>query len=617
MDVVVDFMSRVHPNSILNLPEAEVWHLLIDETGSRFNAEALTLPAEDHQVGRVVGLLHPEAVKLPLLPHAFHATDSSPYEVHHKLRKLLKHQSIGILGATIQLSELEGRSWINAVQHLVRWVLALLPASGAPITLKVFIEQRAPYREGADLRALAETLKTEMKSLSPQRLANLNLNFQIIPKTGHPHNGYVDSLAYVWGSPKPTNRKFIEETELLDGCLIESESHILERLFLIIQHQHKLTPVDWYQIASTSQAEREGTILEESLQEVALRCQVDVPLWELFLSHCADKLERKEYHPHALLNATDWLAQAQPDNTSSIQKLRLKNTQLAAANHLGRVEQALATSAHTLAMQLFDENAQIACQTFLRTIVMHCNNFNFEAAESTAEEALKIPVAMIGKKNYGKLLSSMGQIYAFKNDAGAPHFFQQALEVFLSLHDQTDALADINQTRNYQLIWLMDQANANEHEVINGLCDLLNVETELDLRKVAIEYATGARSRRFSHYLLLRACIMCPEITKHIARAYWSQQQQWQSESGHPWQLIALYRGMLIWRFTNQYANTKPWIEQSILLANAPQHSGVLHVMGSVINDMHERTLASEPQELEGPECFIKNIARDLPFTFH
>ncbi|RAJ92964.1 hypothetical protein [Aliidiomarina maris] len=629
-DNAANLQEATHPRSILNLNEAPVWHLLIDETGTKFNRNALDLPACDHEVGRVVGLLHPENHQLPALPAGFHATEQTPFDVHHILSTLLNERQIGILGVTVQLDELDGHSWINAVRMLTRWVLALLPASGAPVKVKVYIEQRAMYAAGADLRALADTVTAEMRALSPQRLGKLKLGFNVIEKTGHPHNGYVDSLAYVWGSPKASNKRFIQHTELQGKCLIESDSNLIERLFLNIQHTHKLTAQDWYEIASIEPSKLAHTLLAESLAIIERECQQDASRWAQYLDYCCQLQQQKVYQPQALFNATQWLGQAAPEHIGVLQRLKLKNTQLAAANHMGQVQRGLAAKAATLAESLFDEDAQLACRTALRTIVMHCNAFEFSVAEEEGQRWLQVvdelPSAVVGKKNLGKLQSSMGQVLSFSHNPQAGEYFAAAIETFNGLQDAQEAQAEIAQTRHYQLIQLMDANDVNETSVCAQLCEVFAVAGEIGLRKVAIEFAQGNNQDRFAHYLLLRACSKCPTTLKHVARAYWSMQQHWQIGAGHPWPLISLHRALLLW---GQQANFAPnavdedvraqalmHLDRAIQGCRDSGHGGVMFVMADVFEQLRHDMQLHSPSSL-GVSTLVQALHTKLPFTFH
>lgn len=608
--------QRNHSSSILSLEEAQAWHLLIDETGSQFSVKARDLSESSHEVGKVVGLLFPELKSLPKLPKGFHATQNEPATVHHIVNNLIRYR-IGIIGATVKNEELEGYSWINTVELITRWVLILLPSSGKPVTVNVFIEQRAPYAAGADMRALAETLQNEMRRLSPKRLDNLHLRLKVIEKTGHPYNGYVDSLAYLWGSPKPTNKRFLESSGLIEECLIEADSHRIERLFLALNHQQKLDPKDWYSIAGIEPREIEQTALCEASQTLGEYCRKDSERWLRYLSHSQQQQQQKSYHPYELYYACQWLARYAPVDLSPIVSLQLLSMQLAASNHMGKVENALAKKGEILIESLFEENAQLCCELALRIIVTYCNAFEFKSAKSVAERWLKVPQLAIGKENYAKLLSSAGQVHAFLGASEANKYFEQSLTTFLELKDSKQSKKQCQQTLHYQTLWLMD-SEPESKQAQTLLYQALGVDSGIALRHLATAVARNENRDRFMHYLLLRACVQAPTQLAAITRAYWSQKQNWQQGSGHPWALINFYRSLILWQSPLQKSTDEAiyWVTEAAAVARQQGQGPALKVIAKHIDSVREKMRSATP-ECYSVEQIMREISVSLPFAFH
>lgn len=606
-----------HSCSILNLQEAPVWHFIIDETGSSFSSKVQQLKATDANVGKVVGLLHPEPLKLPQLPHGFHATQNEPAVVHDVINNLLTAK-VGLIGCAVTVEELEGYGWINSIRLLTRWALSMLPASGQPVKVKVFVEQRAPYTNGADLRAFAETLQNEMQKLSPSRLNRLKLEFNVIPKTGHPHNGYVDSLAYLWGSPKPENKAFLKKLNLVNTCFMDDDSLFVERLFLLIQHQHKLIAQDWYQLAALPPETYSNTLLSECLATLGYECKNDINRWQQFLKYVRDQQANKNYIAQELFHATNWLATYKPNNLNPLLLLRLLNIQLSANNHLGHVAQDIANSAVKLGQQLFDENAQLSCETALRVVVMHCNASNFTAAQEIADKWLTWPVALTGKQNFGKLLSSKGQISAFLGDISARDYFIRAIDTFQDMLDPEVANAEIKQTSHYLLLLDMDSKPVNEADIMQRMLRLFSAKNELELRRIAADFAHGKQADRFSHYLLLRACVKCPVEFSQVAKAYLSQRAYWKDKQGHPWQLIQVYRSLLLWsenrsRYQKLCAD---YLEKAAELCQHKNHGGILLTMADVFTTLRAQIIDENANSLTTASV-VEQLANKLPFSFH
>ncbi|MCK7460409.1 hypothetical protein L8G48_12450 [Idiomarina sp. ATCH4] len=605
-----------HPSSILSLEVAQVWHLLIDETGSQFSAKARDLPESSHEVGKVVGLLLPEQKKLPQLPKVFHATQSDPATVHHIVSNLIQHR-VGIIGATVKNEELEGYGWINTVELLTRWILTLLPASGKAVTVKVFIEQRAPYSAGTDMRALAETLQNEMRLLSPKRLGQLNLRLEVIDKAGHLYNGYVDSLAYLWGSPKLINKRFLESSGLNEQCLIEDDSHRIERLFLALNHRQKLEPEDWYAMSGIEPKTIRDTALSESLQTLGEYCKEDYSRWLQYLVYSQQQQQQKSYHPYELYYACQWLARHAPADLPPLQRLQLLSIQLSASNHMGKVAKNIAKKAETLADQLLDEDAQLCCEVALRIIVTYCNAFEFGTAKLVAEQWLRLPKIVLGKENYAKLLSSAGQVYAFLGDLQAEAYFEESLSEFAELKDLKQAQKQCQQTRHYQALWLMD--SDNDIEVANkALSQALATESVASLRNLAVSLARGEINDRFTHYLLLRACIKIPNSLASVARAYWSQKSSWQKGLGHPWALINFYRALILWQSPLQKSTDEAieWATEAVGIAQQQAQGSTLMTISEHISLVRDKMQCATPQSYT-VEQIMREVSASLPFAFH
>jgi len=574
------------------------------------------MPSSSHEIGKVVGLLVPESIQLPALQAGFHATQSDPAYVHNVVNQLIQRQ-VGVIGATVKNEELEGYSWINTIELLTRWVLTLLPASGAPVTVKVFIEQRAPYAAGADLSALAETLQNQLRLLSPERLGQLKLSLAMIKKTGHPYNGYVDSLAYLWGSPKPVNKRFLLSSGLAEQCLIEADSHRFERLFLALNHQQKLEPVDWYAMAAIEPESMSHTALGECLRQLGQRCQEDESRWLQYLSYSRREQQQKQYYPHDLYYACQWLEEYVPATLAPIAKLQLLSIQLAAANHMGRVESALAKQAEALARQLLEENAQLCCEVALRIIVTYCNAFEFEKAQAVVNHWLKVPKLAIGTENHAKLLSSAGQVMAFLGDAAANDYFEQSLSHFAKLNDKRQLQKQSQQTRHYQALWLMDYVPHTD-AAVSALEQALGVESAASLRGLATRFARGEATDRFGHYLLLRACVKVPKKLEAVVRAYWSQKQNWQVGTGHPWALINFYRALILWQSPLQKTTDEAlsWANQALKNAKLQSQGRTLHTIANAIDAVIQKMQSSTPSSYP-VEQIVSEISATLPFNFH
>ena len=84
-----------------------------------------------------------------------------------------------------------------------------------------------------------------------------------------------------------------------------------------------------------------------------------------------------------------------------------------------------------LGNQLKYEAAPEVAQVYNRLAVATTNIYEFDYAKQILQHALKLPEIAVGRQQYGRLLSGMGQIHAFSGEhQPAASFFTQALETF-------------------------------------------------------------------------------------------------------------------------------------------------------------------------------------------
>jgi hypothetical protein len=402
-----------------------------------------------------------------------------------------------------------------------------------------------------------------------------------------------------------------------EKCLIEEDSHRIERLFLALNHQQKLEPTDWYAMSGIDSKIIRDTALCESLQTLGEYCKEDYSRWLQYLVYSQQQQLQKGYHPYELYYATQWLAHHAPADLAPLQRLQLLSIQLSASNHMGKVAKDIAEKADALSEQLLDEDAQLCCEAALRIIVTYCNAFEFETAKLVAQKWLKLPKIAIGKENYAKLLSSAGQVYAFLGDPQAGAYFEQSLGEFAELKDINQAKKQCQQTRHYQALWLMD--NDIDNELANkALCEALATESVAGLRNLAVSLARGEINDRFAHYLLLRACIKIPNSLASVARAYWSQKSSWQKGLGHPWALINFYRALILWQSPLQKSTDEAieWMTEAVGIAKQQEQGSTLMTISEHICLVRDRMQCATPQSYT-VEQIMREVSASLPFAFH
>lgn len=637
-----------HPNSLRHLAPSQHWQVLIDETGVSFDEQADSLPSSDRTLGRLVALAIPAGTSLPPI-HRFHASAASVAEVDQVVTALLD-RPVGIFGFTVHDPAAHAASWIGHVICLVRWTLAQLPLEpGKPVQVDVHIEQNKGYDPGYRLRALAETLEGEFRRISPQRYAGLSLLMRFMDKSA-PRNGYVDAIAFTWGSPAAASRDRLKKSAWLGHCLLRPSDQALERLYLALHGGRELSAPQWYALCAAA-AETTDGVLHDALAQLGERLSQRPDCWNRCLAEVRRRMQAKEFRLHELGLALTWLERwsSQRGALPPAQQLMLESARLATDNHLGRVDDARIERCLDLARALHDESPAEACEAILRITVATTNVFEFERMRATVQEWLAMPVAIPGLLNHAKLHSTLGQIDAFggKGAAAIAHF-ERALAAFDRLSDSAQARREAAQTRTYRLIARMDlgerPAAALHAELCAHFADVIGKSAPVDISR---SLAHSGQDGRFAHHLWLRALVADPGGLADARAAYLEQLAAWQTGDDHPWPLIDAYRAWLLRDAGRREAAAARLLAAIRQCAHADS-GPTLRWMGAVLlalataltidvgkdrtadsADALRRSLPAAPhealarfrQQAHGGQCSAGEIhaalRRCLPFSFH
>ena len=533
--------TRHHPNSLRHLPVHSNWEIVIDETGTEFE-QAEDLSIDDYSLGRYVALAIPQGrAKLDKLPETFHAAEEKP-ELLDKIINNILSQPVGVLGITAKdpLSFNRPR-WFSGVYRLLQLALRLLPLPNeGSKQVHVFIEQRSGFDADTDLQVLKQLLLSELQSIDEARFSQLLLSLEIAPKGKHPYLAHVDALAHCWGGSSAKQR--LTKAQFKGHCFLTPESGDLERIYAALDGKTALSPHDWFQAVCAMPGEPEHSLLREAMQQLGERCQTQPEIWQNYLQTVRQRLNEKDYRPQALDEILGWLQTYAPaeNKLPPLLQLRFQAARLAADNHQGRMRLETVQNLLDLGDKLQHEAAPEVAQVYNRLAVAATNIYEFDYAQQILQHALKLPEIAVGRQQYGRLQSGMGQIHAFLGEhRAAASLFDQAIETFEKLSDPAAAQKDIRQTRLYQLHNALDAG-----ETWENIQPLATSVFSSDLDKVANKFSNSLNDR-FTHHALLRLFAAHPQQTAFAQKIYLGNEAHWQSEVGHPWQLIHLWRGWL------------------------------------------------------------------------
>lgn len=541
-----------HSNCLRALEPTNSWTIYIDETGAEF--DSTERPSNPNRTGRVVALAVPEGVELPDCG-GFHAADRTFAEVDELLQRVLD-APVGILGFSVLDDTARHRYWIGHVLHLVRWTLLQLPVpiDGRKSQIRILIEQRDAYSPQTDLKALAQALESELAALDPQRFKGLALEMGFMGKN-HPMNGYVDVVAFTWGSSDWSNKDRLRKSQLQGHCFVKANESSLHHLYLAVTSGGPLAPADWYALCAAAADEHEGSFLRRELDRLGKAIARSPRQWELYLEEVQMRLASKQYSLAELGSAIAWLQQY-ADESQTIPgtlRLQLDSSNLSLANHRGQIQDELVFRCLEWVNKLEDEAPQLVAEALLRMASTMTNNFQFNALEEIVENWLAKPIAVAGLLNYGKLQSTRGQMHAFSHDpATAVSCFEAAAESFARLSDPRQVARETHQTRIYEMIARMDAvpfgadgegASAEVGIVLEAIRQLLgNREPEAISRSLS----ASDQAKRFENHLWLRTLNRFPRQMASARAAYLGNRNKWKIGSDHPWPLILAYRAWLL-----------------------------------------------------------------------
>lgn len=607
-----------HPNCLRHLAPATEWEILVDETGHRFDESADELAVRDQALGRLVALAVPAGVKLPDLAAGSHATDDGAEVVDRVVQAVLR-APVGVFGFTVKDDIAGGPRWISHVWRLLSWVMYQLPVKAdQPARVKVFVEQRAPFNAGHSLDALAQSLEAELRELAPERYRHLTLTMELIAKTDHKLNGYVDGVAYTWGSPSERSRRRLKRSRWLGHCLLQPDVVAMERLYDALHNLARLRPAEWFDLCSAASEEPQEGLMRAALAGLGERVRDDAALWSTYLDETARRLRIKQFTLSELLCALEWLERWRPagETLPAALAMRLEATRLVLENHHGVIDQARFERCRALSVELMDEAPQDCCEVVLRLAVAAMNRFDFGRVRATLEQWLSQPVAVAGLLNFGKLLSTRGQIEAFEGRLGdAVRSFEEAEALFGRLSDSRQREREQLQTRIYRLIAGMDDASVAPKLVLDDLTAcMVEAVGKGEPGAVSRALAVSGQDKRFVHHLWLRAMICYPEAMQEARSSYLAQQGNWACGEDHPWGLIQAYRAWLL-VLADRREEAAPLFDHAVALCGRDDSGPTLEWIAEAL-----RLLASSLGiELESPPSKARRaeLAKSLPGAPH
>ena len=597
-------LSRVkpgrHSHRIGDLAPCASWVLVIDETGSRFSAEK-----SEGREGRFVGLLVPMGMKFTGKGHA--AEQGSQRALDSVVQEVLD-SDVGIFGLTIRgLPPTRGDRWMQGCAQVIHWILRLLPMDGATrVTIR--IEQHAEFTRSASVQALADEILRGLTETNPTRYGALRLRAQLVSKVDEPLLTQVDALAHMWGSKARESRDRVRRSGLLGTCLDPGDGARLMTAWDLLSRGSSLPPELWQTLVHGEEVPGAETIGDRLLEDVGCACREDPALWRSYLDRSTAHLESKGVRVGALGRELQWLERWRPSGEGLAPKARFVwiVAQVEHQNHLGRVDAALLEELRVLGDRLLDEAPLLVCQGDLDLAVRATNRFQFDAATEQLARWDGIDPRIPGLQHWGRVRSSLGQHAAFRGElVAADVLFAEAIEAFRRLSDPEVAAGEIRQTAHYRAIAAMERSDCEDESLRRLLGDAGVVLFDESITALAI---SDVPEDKYRHHLLVRSLV--ERGSDAGIRAYLATRDEWAfpEDQGHPWELVAAYRGLLL-EGAGLREQALLELERGAALALGEEQGATLWLIGAVLATLHASLSGGEMPERE----FLDALTPKLP----
>lgn len=579
-------MSSGHPNSILGLKPSAEWTIVADETGSEFGDEAF---AGGRQSGKYVFVMIPSENRLSRLPERWHAVEASITDVLGVAENLYK-SGCGILGIPAQnLYKANTELWYGCIETLLDVMLRLLPVDGkTKIYLNVENRGSANSKNDFLLERIASDAMFRLSLINPEKAQSIRLRANFVEKTECPYNGYVDAVAYSWGCDKSI-RGLFRQFGWAGPCLVSEDAAVAQafRRCLELVHSGGALPVaDWNALVTCREAYAVGSLVGALLRAFGEEARKDVDRWRIYLDYVLTHLDSKAIKMSVLTPQINWLKEYEPVDSEIPPRLRLLwlTAQLAASNHQGGTafgSERYREEFKELSARLKDEDAPLVCFAALHLAVEMTDAYRFEDARALLLPWESEPIAVPGLRYHAQVLSSLGQHTAFLGEnEKALEYFDLAMMLFTRLSDEWQR--DFDHTCAYAVIAAMDCGAPKFNELMARYLygAEWRIETMVDMAQQFAAVGEDEPDSKYAHAILLRYLVMLPE-SDPIRAAYVERNAQWKwSADGHPWELIAFYRALLL---QDNDPMRKEWLKRGyeLCLGQGPTLQVIAAVIGA------------------------------------
>ena len=359
------------PCAVWELPSAETFYVLLDETGSVFDATLGDAPEADR--GRAVAIVFGGDNRPPALPRMFHATSTGgdrAARLDRHMRDLFARRTsvFGLsAGPWMQLAE---ASWHGLIMQTVGWTLRCLPIEQTR-EVWVLVEERSRAASGVDWDAAQSLLHAQLTQANPA-WKNLRLVLRVVSKQHDPALGYADLIAYSWRSMHDhtaharASRQRMRDWGLPGRHLLEGDLPA-DWVLLPTWHDHpeRMNAHEWTALMAHVAREGSDSVWGHVLARLLQVVKENQDFASTLVSWVAERIARAGTHDSQLQQELAWIRQADIQVAEEGQRLVLATAELQLDALSGVHDSAHLESLLRLESSLRDEFPGNACRAGL------------------------------------------------------------------------------------------------------------------------------------------------------------------------------------------------------------------------------------------------------------
>jgi hypothetical protein len=560
------------------LPAAPVWTLAAAGPTPR----QLATRGAGRPGARWVAVLVPAGVELP---------DIDPDDnVDVALGRVLA-LPVGILGLTVGLEGLVHRKRAG-LNPLVFWAQRLLQLD-RPTRLDVLVTESVD--EPAD--------EAHPRRGKPDGPALTVTHFGVPPN--HPAFRAARLIAHVWNRDRLSDRVRLERARLRHTCLHEGGASRLGSAWDGVATGLPPDGPTWGQILGDPASEHPGSIPALLLDKLASLCRKRSELWKRYLDRMLEECMVRYPRYERVARSVRWLDMSRPEELRLPGELVLgwQVARIMAANRSGLVDEALLAECRRQSDALLDEDARLVCLADVQRAELQVSHFAFDqaAAELTRWEAL--PVAVPGRQLWARVQAMRGHLLAFRGHyAEAARPLEAARAAYELLTNAERVEYEVSRLLVFRAFVALDDPDCPPDEARRWVLQRISLDEDaiIDLAGDA-DSETVLDQRLLVRYLLYRG-------TRAEQAAYLRARARWAELEGLSWQLLRMYRALLLDCHGERPAAVH-WLMPLRHQASQRNAGPVPRFLGAVAGIILAGWGRSWP---EGPEC-LREVGKALP----